>query len=110
MPASPKTTLNLRYQLKPGARDAMVRELETVLGLCAQEPEFITAIIQEAPDRPEELLLFELWRGTREDFARVQGPKAYRKEYLQRSKQYVETVDAVFGEPFAEWGTALLST
>ena len=104
-----KTTLNLRYRLKPSARDAMLAELHAVLDLCAQEPEFITAIIQETPDRPDEVLIFEVWRGTREDFARVQGPKPYRKDYLARSKQHVESVEAVFSEPSAERGTSLLS-
>jgi quinol monooxygenase YgiN len=110
MPTSAKTTLNLRYTLKPGAREAMLAELQTVLDLCAQEPEFITAILQETPDRPNELMLFELWHGTREDFARVQGPKPYRKEYIANSKQYTETVEAVFSSPFTEWGTNLLSS
>ena len=109
MLSAPKTTLNLKYTLKPGTRDAMLAELHTVLDLCAQEPEFITAILQETPEHPNELILFELWRGSHEDFIRVQGPKAYRRDYITRSKQYVETVEAVFSAPFQEWGTDLLT-
>ncbi len=109
MPSAVKTTLNLKYILKPGARDEMLGELKTVLDLCAQEPEFITAVLQETPERPNELILFEIWRGSHEDFIRVQGPKPYRKEYLTRSKQYIEEVSAVFSAPFQEWGTDLLT-
>jgi quinol monooxygenase YgiN len=109
MTSEAKTTLNLKYTLKPGTRDAMLAELKTVLDLCAQEPEFITAVLQETPERPDEMILFEIWRGTHEDFIRVQGPKPYRKEYLASSKQYVAAVDAIFSVPFREWGTQLLT-
>ena len=103
MLAEPRTTLNLHYKLKPGAREAMLAEVQTVLDLCALEPEFVTAILQETSERPDELLLFEIWRGTREDFNRVQGPKPYRKEYLARSRQYVNSVEAIFSSPVREW-------
>lgn len=102
------TTLNLKYTLKPDTREDMLAEIHTVLDFCAKEPEFITAYLQETPERPNELLLFEIWRGTREDFVRVQGPKPYRKDYLTRSKQYVEKVDVIFSTPVVEWGTQLL--
>lgn len=103
------TTLNLKYTLKPDAREAMLMDLHTVLDLCAKEPEFVTAYLQETPERPNELLVFEIWRGTHEDFVRVQGPKPYRKEYLTRSKQHVEKVEAIFSTPTVEWGTQLLT-
>lgn len=109
MPNTPKTTLNLRYKLKPGAREAMLKELKTILDLCAQEPEFITAILQDVPEQPDQLLLFEIWHGTREDFARVQGARPYRKDFLTRSKQHIESVEAIFAAPSQEWGTNLLS-
>lgn len=104
-----KTTLNLHYTLIPGAREAMLAELKTILDLCALEPEFITAVLQEIPGRPDELIIYELWHGTHDDFARIQGPKPYRKEYIVRSKQYVEKVEVIFGAPFGEWGTNLLT-
>lgn len=109
MANTPKVTLNLRYSLKPGAREAMLAELKTILDLCAQEPEFISAILQEAPERPDEILVFELWHGTREDFARVQGPKQYRRDYIERSKLLYESVQATFSTPVAEWRTTLLA-
>jgi quinol monooxygenase YgiN len=78
------TTLNLKYSLKPDAREAMLAELTAILDLCAQEPEFIAAFLQETPDRPNELLLFEIWQGTHDDFLRTQGPKQYRQDYIVR--------------------------
>lgn len=103
-----KTTLNLRYTPKPDARAALLADLKNILDLCAKEPEFITAILQETPERPDELNVFELWHGTPEDFVRIQGPKEYRKEYIARSKQHIEKVEAIFSSAVQEWGTDLL--
>ena len=84
--------------------------MRIILDLCEKEPEFITAIMHIMPDRPEEVMLYELWHGTREDFARVQHPKPYRSEYMQRSKRYVEHACVEWNVPVAEWGTAMLKT
>lgn len=109
MPPATYMTLNLRYALKPDGRDGLLAEIETILARCAQEPEFVTAFLQSTPERPEELLLFEIWRGTRDEFLRVQGPKTYRQEYLTRSKQYVAAVDVTFSSVQREWGSVLLT-
>lgn len=87
----------------------MLTAIKDVLALCAQEPEFLTAFLQETPDRPNELLLFEIWRGNHDDFLRTQGPKEYRKAYIARSKQHIESVEAIFSIPTIEWGTDLLA-
>lgn len=102
------TTLNLRYTVKPGAREPLLKEIQEILALCEKEPEFVAGFLQETAERPNELLLFEIWRGSREEFIRVQGPKEYRKAYIANSKQYVESVEAIFSAPFLEWGTQLL--
>ena len=86
----------------------MLAELRIILDLRAQKPEFISAILQESPQRPAEILVFELWHGMWEDFARVQGPKRYRKDSIERSKLLYESVQATFSTPVAKWKTALL--
>jgi quinol monooxygenase YgiN len=57
------TSLSLHYQVKPGQREAVLAEIKGILDLCAKEPEFITAIIHETPDRPNEFVFYELWNG-----------------------------------------------
>jgi len=91
-----ETTINLKYTLKPSTHDAILPESKTVLDLCVQEPEFITAILQETTERPNEAIFFEMWRGFREDFICVQSPKPYRKAYLAKSERYVVAVEAIF--------------
>ncbi len=107
MPSETTTSLSLHYHLAPGTREAVLVELEACLERCATEPEFITAIVHETAERPNELMFYELWRGTRAEFDAVQGPKPYRVAYLQKVKQLLERVDVEWNTPILEWGTAL---
>jgi hypothetical protein len=112
-PLTPTTaggfTLTLKYQVKPGLKPALLAELTTILDLCAREPEFVAAVLNENPERPDELQLFEIWRGTPEGFRRAQGPKPYRRAYLEHSRPLVERVEVSFLQPIGGWGTDLLT-
>jgi len=107
---SEKFTLSLKFKVKPGLKLALLAELKTILDLCAREPEFITAILHENPEQPDEIFLFELWRGTPDEFMRTQGPKPYRVAYMERSKPLVAGVEVAFLKPTQEWGSALLAS
>jgi hypothetical protein len=78
-----------------------LKKIKTVLDLCFKEPEFVVAILQQSKDSPDELMSFEVWKGTYEDFVRVQGPN------LKNSKKLVESVDVKWGIHFLEWGPKL---
>ncbi len=101
------TSLGLHYYIKDGHWNSVLSKLKGVIDLCAKEPEFINAIISESPERPNQLFLHELWRGTRADFDGVQGIKSYRKAYLADVKQYLEKVEVEWDTPIAEWGSRL---
>jgi len=101
------TALSLHYHVKPGKREAILVEIKGILDRCAQEPEFITGIVHETAERPNEFVFYELWRGTRADFDAIQGPKPYRKAYMGNVKQYIEKVDVEWNSPILEWGTNL---
>jgi len=49
-------------------------------------PFIITGILHETPERPNEFALYELWKGTRAEFDATQGPKPYRKAYIENVK------------------------
>jgi len=55
-------------------------------------------------ERPDELRLFEVWKGTTEEFARVQAPKAYRQAYLAKTKPMVISVNLEWNSVTGEWG------
>jgi quinol monooxygenase YgiN len=101
------TSLSIHYKVKPGQKEALLVEVRGILDLCAREPEFIAAIVHETPERPNEFVLYELWRGTRAEFDTIQGPKPYRKAYLENAKKLLETVNVEWNSPILEWGTNL---
>jgi len=101
------TSLGTHYFIKDGHHDTVPSKLKGVIDLCMKEPEFINAVISESPERPSQLVLQELWRGTRADFDAVQGIKPYRKAYLADVKQYLEKVEVEWDTPIAEWGSRL---
>jgi len=101
------TSLGLHYYIKDGHRDTVLSKLKAVVDLCAKEPQFINAIISESPERPNQFVLQEPWRGTRADFDAVQGGKPDRKAYLADVKQYLEKVEVEWNTPIAEWSSRL---
>jgi quinol monooxygenase YgiN len=78
-------------------------ELKKVLDFCAKEPEFLLAFLQESVERPNELRIFEVWKGTKEDFERVQAPKPYRRAYMEKTKAMVVSVEIEQNSVFGTW-------
>jgi len=52
-------------------------------------------------------VFYELWGGTRADFDAIQGPKPYRKAYMENVKPFLEKADVEWNSPILEWGTNL---
>jgi quinol monooxygenase YgiN len=101
------TSLTIHYHVKPGMKETVLSKLKGIIDLCEQEPEFITAIIQETPEKPDEMMLYELWKGTHAEFDAVQGIKPYRKAYVADVKQYLDKIVVEWNTPIFEWGTDL---
>src|SRR5260370_3068075 len=107
MTARATTSLSLRYHVKPGQNKEAFAEMKGMLDRCAKEPEFIMAIIHETPERPNEFVFYELWKGTRAEFDAIQGPKPYQKAYLVNVRQFLEKPKLHWNPPILEWGTNL---
>src|ERR1700720_1733435 len=101
------TSLSLHYQVKPSQKEGLLVEIKGMLDRCAKEPEFIMGILHETPERPNELVLHELWKGTRAEFDATQGTKPYRKAYIENTKKFLDKVDVEWNLPILEWGTNL---
>ena len=108
MSQRPKCVINLRYTIKPGSMEPMMGELRKILDQCALEEDFVTAFLHQSPERPHDIMLYEIWHGTKEEFAQTQGSRPYRQEYMKKSKQYVERVRVEWDIPTIEWGAAKL--
>ena len=107
MTQRPTTSLSLHYHVKAGQKEQVLIEIKGILDRCAKEPEFIMAIVHETPERPDEFVFYELWKGTRVEFDAIQGPKPYRKAYTENVKKFLEKVDVEWNSPILEWGTNL---
>src|SRR4029077_17861990 len=101
------TSLSLHYQVKPSQKEGLLVEIKGMLDRCAKEPEFIMGILHETPERPNQLVLYELWKGTRAEFDATQGTKPYRNAYIENTKKFLDKVDVEWNLPILEWGTNL---
>jgi quinol monooxygenase YgiN len=106
-PACRRIVVSLHYQVKPSQKEGLLVEIKGMLDRCAKEPEFITGILHENPERPNEFVLHELWKGTRAEFDTTQGTKPYRKAYIANTKKFLDKVDVEWNSPILEWGTNL---
>jgi len=104
MPSQSTCALYLHYLVKEGKEAELLGHIEQILAECAKEADFITAVLHQTPERPREFTLYELWRGTKEEFAVTQGARAYRKAYLAATKPLVENVQVTWDTPIRTWG------
>ena len=100
---STKCVLLLRYKLKSGASGSFRKLLKDVLEVCMKEPAFISYTLHTYPDRPDELMLYEVWAGTRERFQQEEMKKPYRKPFMEEQKLYVQHVNVDWSVPVEEW-------
>lgn len=101
---APSSALYLHYVVKDGKVGELLGHLRTILNECAKEDDFITAVLHQTPERPLELTLYELWRGTKDHFARTQGTRGYRKAYMDASRPLVDSVEVRWDTPVQIWG------
>src|SRR4029077_14291656 len=97
------TSLSLHYQVKLSQKENLLVEIKGMLDRCAKEPEFILGILHETPERPNQLVLYELSKGTRAEFDATQGTKPYRKAYIENTKKFLDKVDVEWNLPILEW-------
>src|SRR5258706_16398074 len=87
------SALSLSFTIKPGQRDKLIEEIRKVYARCVGEPEFVYGVLQESEQRPYEIRLFEIWKGSEADFARTQSVKPYRVAFLRYVQQLVSKVE-----------------
>jgi quinol monooxygenase YgiN len=92
------SALSLGFTIKPGQRDKLLEEIRKVHARCVEESDFVYGVILESEQRPYEIRLFEIWKGSEADFARTQSVKPYRVAFLKYVQQLVSKVEV-------EWNT-----
>ncbi|KEQ52038.1 putative quinol monooxygenase [Sphingobium chlorophenolicum] len=101
----------VRFTLKPGMREAYLALVKPVLEGIASDPLCKTIIVHTDDENPDDVVLYEIWAGTRERFMREETVKPYRADYARTLPSLLaKPAEAHWLRPTAEWYSAMLPT
>ncbi|WP_321818586.1 MULTISPECIES: antibiotic biosynthesis monooxygenase family protein [unclassified Paraburkholderia] len=92
-------SLYVRFTLVPSAKDQFIPHLAELLTKLSKEPNFVSAVLSEDPSTPDELVLFEVWNGSQDEWLREQPEKPYRAVYDDSTKGLVAGKEVRFLTP-----------
>ncbi|MGO4274218.1 putative quinol monooxygenase, partial [Paenibacillus sp. TAF58] len=58
--------LNIRFKAKPGKKEEFRTQLSSLIEVMSVENSFISAIVSDDLDQPDDLVIYETWKGTRD--------------------------------------------
>ncbi len=99
--------LSIQFKIKPGRKEAFRDALVTLVDIMSKEPSFVNAIISDDVDHPDELHLYEIWKGTKNSWLEEELPKPYRRVYDETVGDMLEEKILNWLTPVAEWGSQL---
>jgi quinol monooxygenase YgiN len=103
-PAEPLIVLYIRFKPKPGQFEEFKRHLYALIDVMAHEKAYVNTIVHNDPDHPDEIVLYETWRGTRESWIAEEFPKPYRAPYEEGVKDMLESRQVSWLVPADIWG------
>ncbi|KRF31640.1 putative quinol monooxygenase [Paenibacillus sp. Soil787] len=104
---SNQVILNIRFKIKPGKKETFRDSLFAMINNFRDEPTFVTAIVSDDIDSPNDLVIYEIWQGTRDSWVQEEFPKPYRKEYEETLTSLIDDRIVSWLEPIGEWGSQL---
>lgn len=99
--------LNIRFKIKPGKKEIFRDSLFAMINNFRNEPTFVTAIVSDDIDNSNDLVIYEIWQGTRDRWIQEEFPKPYRKEYEEALTSLIDDRIVSWLEPIGEWGSQL---
>jgi quinol monooxygenase YgiN len=79
-----------RVVSEAGAKETVLTKLANLVALVIERvPELRLAILHEGLDQPEEIMLYEEWDSTKEEFLAEEAPKAYRAAYRDETAHLI---------------------
>jgi quinol monooxygenase YgiN len=99
--------LIVRFRCRPGKKEALRKSICSVIDVMAREADFVNALLHESLDDPDQLVVYEIWKGTRESWLRYQLPRPYRQEYERNVAELLESRTVDWLVPVAEWESTL---
>ncbi|TCK32591.1 quinol monooxygenase YgiN [Paraburkholderia sp. BL8N3] len=93
--------LYVRFKLVASAKSRFLPHVDELIQAMAREPSFVTAVLNEDPNSEDELVLFEVWNGSRDEWVAQQPQKPYRSVYEDATKELVADKEVRFLSPIA---------
>jgi len=102
--------LIVRFIPKLGKYAAFRDHLFELIEKMSQEPDFVNTIVHDDLENSDQLVLYEIWSGSRERWLREQPPKAYRADYEADLPELLDRRDISWLTPIREWGSDLIKS
>ncbi|KOV53273.1 hypothetical protein ADL00_34615 [Streptomyces sp. AS58] len=99
-----------RFKMKSGCKEEFLRLLQPVLEGVAKDPACACVVVHDNPEDAQEIILYEIWKGTVEEFLRVELAKPYRVEYMARMPELIVEKTVEWLAPLSEWASDLTSS
>ncbi|WP_433615149.1 antibiotic biosynthesis monooxygenase family protein [Paenibacillus cellulositrophicus] len=100
-----RVQLNIRFKVKPGKKEGFRRELYSLIEEMSSERAFISAIVSDDLDQPDDLIIYETWQGTRDRWLAEEFIKPYRKDYERTLGDFIVDRSVSWLQPKGEWGS-----
>ncbi|PAF36485.1 antibiotic biosynthesis monooxygenase [Terribacillus saccharophilus] len=97
--------LNIRFKAKSGKKEEFCKELFSLIEEMSSENAFISAIVSDDLDKPDDLIIYETWQGTRDSWLTEELIKPYRKNYEGRLSDLIVDRSVSWLQPMGEWGS-----
>jgi quinol monooxygenase YgiN len=97
--------LNIRFKAKPGKKEEFRKELFSLIEEMSSEKAFISAIVSDDLDQPDDLIIYETWQGTRDSWLAEEFIKPYRKNYEGTLGDLIVDRSVTWLQPNREWGS-----
>ncbi|MGG1634607.1 putative quinol monooxygenase [Paenibacillus sp. NRS-1760] len=97
--------LNIRFKAKPGKKEEFSKELSSLIEEMSSEKAFISAIVSDDLDQPDDLIIYETWQGTRDSWLAEELNKQYRKNYEGILGDLIVDRSVSWLQPKGEWGS-----
>jgi quinol monooxygenase YgiN len=98
--------LLVKIVLKPGKRPEFLEALQTVVTVMAKEPSFVGATVLDNVENPDEIVVYETWKGTRDSWIAEEYPRPYRKPYEDALTNLIENRTVSWLMPIARAGAS----
>jgi quinol monooxygenase YgiN len=102
-----QVVLNIRFKTKPGKKEEFRTALSSLIKEMSVEKSFISAIISDDLDQLDDLVIYEIWQGTRDSWLQEEFTKPYRKDYESTLGELILDRSVSWLEPKGEWGSKL---